>query len=123
MLYGIIRVAEPAHEHVDNNFTPIDVATAERYCKVRNKVVALMNNVAESLRNDRAADNVQLLNQCEALEEEMNQFNQDIGVAIQGQNINLSAMTLVLHMGQETLQLIIEIHDLLVACKAYRELI
>ena len=82
-----------------------------------------MNNVAENLRNDRAADNLKLLNQCEALEEEMNQFNQNIGVAIQGQNINLSAMTLVLHMGQETLQLIIEIHDLLVACKAYRELI
>ncbi len=123
MLYGIRRVVEPAHEHVDNNFTPIDVATAERYCKVRNKVVALMNNVAENLRNDRAADNLKLLNQCEALEEEMNQFNQNIGVAIQGQNINLSAMTLVLHMGQETLQLIIEIHDLLVACKAYRELI
>ena len=123
MLYGIIRIAEPALEHVDNNFTPIDITTAERYCKVRNHVVALMNNVAENLRNDRAADNTKLLKDCEQLEVEVSKFNQDIGIAIQGDKINLSAMTLVLHMGQETLQLVVEIHDLLVTSKAYRELI
>ena len=49
MLYGIIRMAEPAREHVDNNFSPIEPEVSERFCRVRNEMIALMNNISENV--------------------------------------------------------------------------
>ena len=121
LLYGITRIAEPAREHVDNNFTPIDTRTAERYSKVRNQLTILMNDVAENLRNANALNNEALLKRCQEIEESIKQFNQDMSVAIQGDSINLTVMTLMLHMGQETQQLVVEMSDLLHTCKAFRE--
>lgn len=121
LLYGIIRIAEPAFEHVDNNFTPIDTNTAERYCKVRNQLAILMNDTAENLRNANAENNETLLKRCQQVEDGIKQFNQDMSVAIQGDSINLTVMTLMLHMGQETQQLVVELSDLLHTCKAFRE--
>ena len=121
LLYGITRIAEPAREHVDNNFTPIDTRTAERYSKVRNQLTILMNDVAENLRNANALNNEALLKRCQEIEDSIKQFNQDMSVAIQGDSINLTVMTLMLHMGQETQQLVVEVSDLLHTCKAFRE--
>lgn len=121
LLYGITRIAEPAREHVDNNFTPIDTRTAERYSKVRNQLTILMNDVAENLRNANALNNEALLKRCQEIEDSITQFNQDMSVAIQGDSINLTVMTLMLHMGQETQQLVVEMSDLLHTCKAFRE--
>lgn len=121
LLYGITRIAEPAREHVDNNFTPIDTRTAERYSKVRNQLTILMNDVAENLRNANALNNEALLKRCQEIEDSIKQFNQDMSVAIQGDSINLTVMTLMLHMGQETQQLVVEMSDLLHTCKAFRE--
>lgn len=121
LLYGITRIAEPAREHVDNNFTPIDTRTAERYSKVRNQLTILMNDVAENLRNANALNNETLLKRCQEIEDSIKQFNQDMSVAIQGDSINLTVMTLMLHMGQETQQLVVEVSDLLHTCKAFRE--
>lgn len=121
LLYGITRIAEPAREHVDNNFTPIDTRTAERYSKVRNQLTVLMNDVAENLRNANALNNEALLKRCQEIEDSITQFNQDMSVAIQGDSINLTVMTLMLHMGQETQQLVVEVSDLLHTCKAFRE--
>lgn len=121
LLYGITRIAEPAREHVDNNFTPIDTRTAERYSKVRNQLTILMNDVAENLRNANALNNEALLKRCQEIEDCIMQFNQDMSVAIQGDSINLTVMTLMLHMGQETQQLVVEVSDLLHTCKAFRE--
>ena len=121
LLYGIMRIAEPAHEHVDNNFTPVDAPSAERYCKIRNRLVVLMSDIAEALRNSKIVENEQLLKRCDTLKEEIKSLNEDISVAIQGEGVNLNSMTLLLHIGQETQQLIVELRDLLKTSKAYRE--
>lgn len=123
LLYGIIRIAEPALEHVDNNFSPIDSNTAERYCKVRNQLISLMNETADNLRNANARNNESLLKRCQQVENSIKQFNQDMGVAIQSDSINLTVMTLMLHMGQETEQLTVELRDLLHTCKSFKELL
>lgn len=121
ILYGLIRIAEPAREHVDNNFSPISDDMAHRYCRLRQEVVALMHTISENLRNQRASDNDALFSDCDRIEADLIMFNQDISVAIQGDETNLNSATLMLHMVQETQQLILEIKELLQAAKAFRQ--
>lgn len=123
LLYGLLRIAEPAREHVDNNFIPIESVYAERYCKLRNEVVKLMGTVAENLRNLRSEDNDALIARCEELENEIANFGRDTSVALQSAESNLNAMTLMLHITQETQQIVAEMRDLLESCKAYREML
>lgn len=121
MLYGLIRMAEPAREHVDNNFSPIDTEVAEHFCGVRNEVVSLMNKVADNLRNQRAFENDTLVNNCNEANKHVEDFIQNIGVAIQGENNNLNSFTLVLHMAQELQQLVIELETLLITQQNFRQ--
>lgn len=121
MLYGLIRMAEPAREHVDNNFSPIDTEVAEHFCGVRNEVVLLMNKVADNLRNQRAFENDTLVNNCNEANKHVEDFIQNIGVAIQGENNNLNSFTLVLHMAQELQQLVIELETLLITQQNFRQ--
>ncbi len=121
MLYGVIRIAEPACEHVDNNFTPIEPELAAEYTNLRNHVTTIMGSISENLRNGRSADNDALVPELSKAEAEAAAFSQKIGVAIQGENINLNSMTLILHIVQETQQLVVELRELLKSGKAYRE--
>lgn len=121
MLYGLIRMAEPAREHVDNNFSPIDNEVAERFCQVRNEVVSLMTKVTENLRNQRATENDALVSNCHEAKKHIEDFIQNIGVAIQGEDNNLNSFTLVLHMAQELQQLVIELETLLTTLQNFRQ--
>ena len=121
MLYGIIRMAEPAREHVDNNFSPIEPEVSERFCRVRNEMITLMNNISENMRNQRATDNDALIEQSKQIELHIADFNQQMGIAIQGEDNNLNAYTLVLHMGQELQQLAFELSSLLTTDKNFRQ--
>lgn len=123
LLYGLIRITDPAREHVDNHFTPISAEMAERYCKVRGRVVELMTDAATNLRNTRSENNDLLPKQCEALREDIFRFYQDISVLIQTTDTNLTAATLLQHIVQETEQLVLELEKLLHALKAYREML
>lgn len=121
MLYGLIRMAEPAREHVDNNFSPINNEVAERFCQVRNEVVSLMTKVTENLRNQRATENDALVSNCHEAKKHIEDFIQNIGVAIQGEDNNLNSFTLVLHMAQELQQLVIELETLLTTLQNFRQ--
>ena len=122
MLYGIIRIAEPAHEHVDNNFSPVDAIMAERFCKLRNEVTNLMLVVADNLRNQRGSDNDALVPQCQELEAEACAYNEYVGVAMQTKGCNLNSLTLMLHFGQEMQQIMVELRQMIESSKAYREM-
>lgn len=123
LLYGLLRIAEPAREHVDNNFVPVEPVYAERYAKLRNDVVQLMETVAANLRSLRSEDNDQLIARCKEIEKEVDRFGRDMSIAAQSAESNLNAMTLMLHITQETQQIMVEMRYLLESCKAYREML
>ena len=120
MLYGLLRIAEPAREHVDNNFTPVNLADAERYCKLRNRVVSLLRDVAFNLRNQLPEKMPVLEASCTALQSDMQSLMRDLEVDMQRTESNLTPTTLLLHMVEETCQLVVEIRDLIKAEAAYR---
>ncbi len=121
LLYGLIRIVEPARDHVDNNFSPIDTEVAERFCRVRSGLVNLMQSASENLRNQRFEENDKLVARCDEVKAEAENFCQSLGVDIQSQDTNLNSLTLVLHMAQEMRQMVVELKDMLKTYKHYRE--
>ena len=99
----------------------MNIEVSERFCRVRNEMIALMNNISENIRNQRATDNDALIEQSKQIELHIADFNQQMGIAIQGEDNNLNAYTLVLHMGQELQQLAFELSSLLTTDKNFRQ--
>ena len=120
-LYGIIRIAEPACEHIDNNFSPIDGATASKFCRLRNAVTELMEQIAENMQNQRTEENDLLVARCSELSTQAAAFCQTVAVGIQSEHANLNSLTLMLHIGQEMQQIVVELRELLNTSKNYRE--
>ncbi len=113
MLYGLIRIVEPAYEHVDNNFMPIPSAQTERFCSLRNRFVELVLEMASNFRNLRTEDNEKLLTASSELRKDFDRFCEDVGVSMQNADVNLNSATLLLHMVRETQQLVVELEGLI----------
>lgn len=113
MLYGLIRIVEPACEHVDNNFMPIPSAQAERFCSLRNRFVELALEMASNFRNLRTENNEKLLAASSDLRKDFDRFCEDVGVSMQNADVNLNSATLLLHMVRETQQLVVELEGLI----------
>ena len=122
IMYGIGRIAEPAYEHVDNNFLPIPGEQAQRYCELRARFVRLMLEAAANLRNMRSADNAALVASCARLRADFDAFGEAIGVSIQNTDINLNAATLMLHLVRETQQLTVELEGLMNTAREFETL-
>ena len=122
MLYGIIRVVEPAFEHIDNNFAPIPSPQAERYCKLRNRLTELMKETASNLHNLRHTDNDALITECDRLIREFDHFCEDLSVSMQNTDTNLNTASLMLHMVRESQQLVVELEGLIRTDHEYHSL-
>lgn len=123
LLYGLIRIAEPAREHVDNSFSPIESLQAERYVQLRNCLVALMDEIAANLRACRPADNDALLADCSQLRERLFHFYEDLSVTMQSEDVNVTSVSLMLHIVQETEQFVVELMELIKVTADYRKML
>lgn len=123
LLYGLLRINEPAREHVDNHFTPIDSANAEHYAHLRNQLSDIMIKAADNLKNARYSENEALREQADKLRTELSEFRNQILVQLQTSATNLTASTLLLHLVQETEQIVIEVRVLLKSVQKFHELL
>ena len=62
-----------------------------------------------------------MVSNCHEAKKHIEDFIQNIGVAIQGEDNNLNSFTLVLHMAQELQQLVIELETLLTTLQNFRQ--
>lgn len=123
LLYSLLRINEPAREHVDNHFTPIDSENAERYAHIRNQLTDIMVHAAENLKNGRYDENEKLRADAEKLRADLSEFRNQILVTLQTSATNLTSMTLLLHLVQETEQIVIEVRLLLKSAQKFHELL
>ena len=112
ILYGLLRLAEPALDHVDNNFTPIEKEDMQRYVSLRLRATKAMEEVATNLRLLKFADNDKLRAKFEQIREDLRTFRHEVLINMQKDETNLSTLTLLLHVIQETEQICAEMTDL-----------
>lgn len=122
MLYGLLRICEPAREHVENRFTPIDRQQAARYCEIRQRLLDLMDRAADNLRNCRYADYEEIRRECVTLREEFSVFRGKLLRELQNNTeTNLAAMTLLLHVVQETELICAEVRRVFKSVRRFSE--
>ena len=120
--YGLLRMAEPAAEHVDNHYTPIDELHAERLASMRSRLCALIEQAAANLHAGRTSDNATVAENCREMQHELARMEHDVTRDIQATDLNLTAVTLLLHLVQEMQQLCVQLRLLLRASCHYHEL-
>ena len=113
LLYGLMRIAEPAREHVDNNFCPIEPLCGERFVKLRDALENLLRETADNLRHDRSEQLLAVAMRCKELRRECQQQAETLAVDLQTKDMNLGAATLLLHLAQETELLAAELRELI----------
>ncbi len=119
MLYGLMRIAEPAREHVDNNFSPIAPHYAAKYTQLRQALADLYHETADNLRNDRNDSFETLAKKSKSLQRDSMTLAEEVALDMQATDANLNTTTLMLHLAQETEQLAAELRELLRACRAF----
>ncbi len=119
LYFCLKRLVDPASEHLENNFTPIDPAVAQRYITLRDRGVALMEFVSDNLRAMRPQDNGQLAEPVRTLRHDIYDFYKEVSEKLQGDDVNINSLTLALHLIQETEQMVVELRHVLRAIEAY----
>ncbi|EJX06635.1 phosphate sodium symporter [gut metagenome] len=122
ILYGLLRINEPAREHVDNHFTPIGAESAQRFMALRNRLDAIIQDAADNLRHFDADKNRKLREDLKDVCENFRNFRYDVMVGLQACDANVTTETLLLHVIQETEQIVVELRVLLKNCRRFHEL-
>lgn len=122
ILYGLLRINEPAREHVDNHFTPIGAESVQRFMALRNRLDAIIQDAADNLRHFDADKNRKLRDDLTEVRDSFREFRHDVMVGLQASDANVTTETLLLHVLQETEQIVVELRVLLKNSRRFHEL-
>ena len=122
--YGLMRLCEPAKEHVDNNFSPIAPELAARYLSLRDRLVALLDNTALRIRQTDASLDIQdISDEAVLLKNDFAAFRHEVTLLLQTPGAHLVTLSLLLHVTQETEQIVKELRSLIKSVRRFRELV
>ena len=110
--YGLVRMAEPCLEHVDNHFTPPEEKLSEKYEKLIEKAASIMVLTAQDLRDARQDENAQRWAMMTETKKELEELYVEVSVSTRVPGTNLTAATLLLHLIQEAQQILSEMKRL-----------
>lgn len=113
ILYGLERIAQPAREHVENNFPPIASHYASRYRELRGRLVEVMEDSAEALRSGQGVGSDATRETLHRLRADIAAYRHQLLVDVQRPDTNLGTLSLLLHIVQETEQICVEYRALL----------
>lgn len=137
MRYCLLRIADPALEHVDNHFPAIPAEALQRFGALREKLSGMMRRAAEELTvlygedaGNGCADGCTpcearrkrvegLRHSIDALRGELNALRRQLLIGIQQPNVNIAAATLLIHVIQETELLAKELRSMLKSCSHF----
>lgn len=119
--FALLRINEPAREHVDNNFSPIDKADIAAYTPFRNKFKNLAERAVELLRQQNVSEIEALREEFDVLRDELVALRRNFIKSMQREDVNLTTATLYLHTLQETEQIVVELRNLLRSVRHFHE--
>lgn len=137
MRYCLLRIADPALEHVDNHFPAISPQSMQRFDVFRKKLSEMLKRAVEelgkmhyedpmaeldliySLRDARVKRVEELRSDIDKFRQELNAFRREHLLEIQQSDVNITAATLNIHIIQETELLAKELRSLLKSCSHF----
>ena len=106
MLYGLKRINDPIREHVGNSFNPMPDSYRERFFDMRDQVVSIYERTLKMLLSGDFTDAEKLRSQSTAIQRSLSDERKHLLDHIQEGNENLTTQLLVVHIIQESQELI-----------------
>ena len=106
MLYGLKRINDPIREHVGNSFNPMPDSYRERFFDMRDQVVSIYERTLKMLMSGDFTDAEKLRSQSTAIQRSLSDERKHLLDHIQEGNENLTTQLLVVHIIQESQELI-----------------
>lgn len=122
MHYGLIRINEPAREHVDNHFQPLTPEETAALLPLTRRWCDLARRAADCLRHQQTEAIEPLRMECQQLREDFAGLRRTSIERLGQKEVNLTTATLLLHILQETEQLNVELRRLLKCIRHFHEL-
>lgn len=121
IVYGLKRMAEPALEHVDNNFKPLPKRDVKEFVPICNEVDHFLQRTSEMIRSGNFKGSDEILVDGNALKARLSQLRHSQQEELRGDDSNIRAALLYLNMLQETQELISNTRHLLRASKRFQK--
>jgi len=120
-IYCLKRMAEPALEHVDNNFNPLPQTDIDEFIPICNEVDTFLQRTGEMIKNGNFKGSDELLVEGNAMKARLSGIRHQQQDHLQAQENNIRAALLYLNMLQETQELISMTRHLLRASKRFQK--
>ena len=120
LYYAIRRICEPVYEHIDNHFSPLPQQYVEEFRIRRDKVVEMINGMAEICANKNFEELRNLDDNSRILQNEFSDMRKSLMNDIQSKQINLTVAYLYLNILQESEQITIVLKQLSRASRKFQ---
>ncbi len=120
LYYAIRRICEPVYEHIDNHFSPLPQQYVEEFRIRRDKVVEMINDMAEICANKNFEELRNLDDNSRILQNEFSEMRKSLMNDIQSKQINLTVAYLYLNILQESEQITIVLKQLSRASRKFQ---
>ena len=120
LYYAIRRICEPVYEHIDNHFSPLPQQYIEEFRIRRDKVVEMINGMAEICANKNFEELRNLDDNSRILQNEFSEMRKSLMNDIQSKQINLTVAYLYLNILQESEQITIVLKQLSRASRKFQ---
>lgn len=120
--YGLLRIAEPALEHVDNHFTPIRKEYYERFIPIRDRIVEVANVISDDVCQQIPARRATIYNECEEIISAILFFRTQLlkdELELAGGDYKSTA--LLLHIVEECGQYTLQLRTIFDNCREFEE--
>lgn len=98
VIYSIIRLTEPAREHIDNNFNPLSESEVHDLKKIMPQITAFLHNCAGMIRKKEYFNLSNLVSESGMLSNKLTQYKKGELKRIQQDNGNSSTKTSLLYL-------------------------
>lgn len=119
--YGLLRIADPVLEHVDNHFSPVPPDLLAEYIPLRDRLVELCAVMAEQLKSLLPSRREQILAECDEIVKRIQDFRQHLVTAeLQSSDGDYTSTALLLHIAEETQQYALQLQELYTNCQDFQ---
>lgn len=113
MLYNLRRIAEACHEHVDNNFRPLNQNIIERAKPLCDEVYDIMSCANELIDSTDSKNIISLRERCDKLKDKLTEECKRVYIIIREKSDNMAVLYVYLNMMQEQHEMVSNIRKLI----------
>lgn len=121
LVYSIDRICEPALEHIDNNFKPLDTAQKEEFSAITESILTLINSCRMKMLENDFTDLVTDIRESNTINNQLSVIKREELQRIQNQKGSIKVSLVYLTMLQEAQNLVTYTINIMKVSKKFQE--